>query len=277
MPEGNAKDCKGFLNWALPLMDMRPEGYRKVRKQVCKRINTRLKELGLGDHRQYREYLLAHPGEWEVLDQLLHISISRFFRDQDSWEELKNNLLPHLARRAGKESRTLRCWSAGCASGEEPYSLALLWRHRLGPEFPDLDIEVIATDADPHLLERAQKACYPGGNVQHVPHDWLKRSFRKQDGAYCLLNEPKRMVDFRLQDIREQMPEGPFDVVFCKNLAGMYFAQGLATEVFRRISGRLRDGGILLLGAKEPFPIEHLPDIREECPPLRIYRKADRK
>jgi len=271
----SGNDFTVFLQWALPRMGLRREGYRKVRNQVCKRINARLRELSLSDYWAYRGYLLAHPEEWGVLHQMMHISISRFFRDHQSWEKLRDKLLPELVAGAIRENRPLRCWSAGCASGEEPYSLALLWQKQYGKALSKPGFQLIATDADDHLLQRARKACYPYGNVRHVPRQWLLDSFREQDGEYCLCKATRDLVSFRKQDIREEMPEGPFDLVFCKNLVGMYFVPEIAAALYRKIGGRMLKGGVLLLGNHEPFPIEEVPEVYEYNRGLNIYRKRE--
>ena len=112
---------------------MRWVGFRRVRRQVCKRIARRLIELGLQDLEAYRTLLGADAGEWSRLDSLCRITISRFYRDRAVWNYLGDVLLPDLtrfARRRGDEE--LRCWSVGCASGEEPYTLAMVWRWKIG-------------------------------------------------------------------------------------------------------------------------------------------------
>ncbi len=121
-------DCTEFLQWALPRLGMRWPGFRRVRGQVCKRLRRRMAELGLRDLADYRALLETHPEEWTRLDGLCRISISRFYRDQGVWRTLEREILPRLADRARARGETrLRIWSAGCASGEEPYTLALLF------------------------------------------------------------------------------------------------------------------------------------------------------
>lgn len=269
----NTNECHHFMQWALPQLGLRQKGYKKVRKQVCKRIQKRIAELRLHGFAAYRDYIENHPDEWSTLDAFTRITISRFFRDYRSWQKLADELLPDLARSAQGKQRTLRCWSAGCASGEEAYSLALVWHHWVSGKIPRQQMEIIATDVDEHMLQRAAEACYPGGSIKDVPRPLLKESFRKMEGSYCLDYGIREMVSFIQQDIRYQMPEGPFDVIFCKNLVGMYFIREKAVELFRKITGRLTEGGILLTGNHEPFPIEDLPHMTTENRGLNMYRK----
>ena len=273
----NANECHHFLQWALPRLGLRQEGYRKVRRQVCRKIQNRIGELRLPGFAAYRAFLEEHPDEWDTLDTFTRISISRFFRDYRSWQVLGDEVMPVLAQRARKEQHVLRCWSAGCASGEEAFSLALVWHHLATGKKSGQPIEIVATDIDQHMLQRAADACYPGGSIKDVPQPLLQKSFRKKDGLYCLDPRICKMVAFHRQDIRQTMPDGPFNIIFCKNLVAMYFEHERAVKLFRQITGRLTEGGILLLGNHEPFPIEALPSMEVYNRGLNMYRKSARE
>src|SRR5687767_6728995 len=118
----NDAQCVGFLQWALPHVRMRWEGFRRVRRQVCRRIERRRRELGLDGLPAYRLYLEQHPDEWPVLDSLCRVTISRFYRDRGVFAFLEGEVLPAVAQGAVRDGRqALEAWSAGCASGEEPY------------------------------------------------------------------------------------------------------------------------------------------------------------
>jgi chemotaxis protein methyltransferase CheR len=127
-----------FLQWGLPRLGLRWPGFRKVRRQIYRRLDDRLKALQLADLAAYRAYLELHASEWEQLDALCRISISRFYRDKGVFECLERDVLPALARLAtGRGHGTLACWSLGCAAGEEPYTVAILWRLRMPLTFPN--------------------------------------------------------------------------------------------------------------------------------------------
>ena len=266
-------ECHQFLQWALPHLGLRREGYKKVRRQVCRRIQNRIDELHLPGFVAYRAYLEDHPGEWSILDTFTRITISRFFRDFQSWQILGDEMLLILAQRAIKEQRVLRCWSAGCASGEEAYSLALVWHHWVAEKASGQQVEIIATDIDEHMLKRAVYACYPGGSIKDIPKPLLKQSFRNKNGLYYLDRSICEMVSFLRQDIRNTLPDGPFDVIFCKNIVGMYFKQEKAVELFKKITDRLTKGGVLFIGNHEPFPINDLPVMTTYNQGLNIYIK----
>src|SRR4051794_32163897 len=111
-------DLVAFLQWALPRLGLRWPGFRRVRGRVRKRLNERLRELGLTDVAAYRDHLDTQPREWAILDGLCRIGISRFHRDRGVFDHLRRVLLPELARRAwGRGEGVVRCWCAGCASG----------------------------------------------------------------------------------------------------------------------------------------------------------------
>lgn len=266
--------CINFLQWALPHLRMRWPGFRKVRRQVCKRINRRLRALELTDLEAYRDYLSRHPGEWGFLDSCCRITISRFYRDWAVFEALQNDFLPPLAARAAGSGRPLQVWSLGCASGEESYTISLLFNFVLSASQPSLALEVTATDADPVVLERARQACYRPASLQDLPADWISRAFEKKGDFFCLLPPYRKPVELVCQDVRQEMPPGPFDLILCRYLIATYFDVTLQEELFRQISARLRPGGLLVLGSHEVLP-ESVTGFTLESPGLHIYRRNE--
>ncbi|MCK5394673.1 MAG: chemotaxis protein CheR, partial [Gammaproteobacteria bacterium] len=141
--------CVQFLQWALPQLHMRWPGFRKVRAQVCKRLQRRLYDLHLTDVEAYRDYIEQHVDEWDVLDSLVRVTISRFYRDKMMFAFLGQQVLPDLATQAIESGdKSLNILSVGCASGEEPYTLAIIWQLQLQQRFPDLNLHIVAIDAD---------------------------------------------------------------------------------------------------------------------------------
>lgn len=268
------EQCVRFLQWALPTLGMRWPGFRKVRRQVCKRVDRRMRELGIAEVEDYRRHLEDHPGEWQRLDPLCRITISRFYRDKGVFQALAREVLPVLVREAqARGDRTLRAWSAGCGSGEEPYSLLVLWAMEMEPRFPGTGIDVVATDADPNVLRRARAAEYEYGSLKELPDAWRDQAFLREDGIYRLRPQYRRRVEFLEQDIRRRQPPGPFDLVLCRNLAFTYFDVALQRRLLRRIVDRLREGGALVIGAHERLPdgaegLSAWPDAD------RVYRKV---
>ncbi|MFQ5790614.1 MAG: CheR family methyltransferase [Acidobacteriota bacterium] len=266
-------ECVAFLQWAIPRLRMRWRGFRKVRRQVCKRVERRLRELGVGGTEAYRAYLAAHPDEWRVLDSLCRIPISSFYRDKGVFDYLGEHVLPSLAQMAvARPRRELRFWSAGCASGEEPYTLGILWKLGWASRFPALSVRVIATDLDPHLLGRARQACYRPSSLRDVPPDWIPTVFERSGDQYCIRESFRQGVDFLRQDIRYEYPEGPFHLLLCRNLAFTYFDETLQRDVLERTLGRLVPGGAFVIGRQETLPGVET-GLSVWCSPLGVYRK----
>ena len=207
----NDPTCVRFLQWALPRMRLHWPGFRKVRRQVCKRIARRMRGLELSAE-GYRAYLEMHADEWRELDRRCRITVSRFYRDQGVFEFLARVVLPHLTSVAARRERSLRIWSAGCGSGEEPYSLALLWARRLRPGQSGVEIDILGSDVDPVQLRRAQKACYPLSSLRELPGDWIESEFKAANGVYCLSPAHKNYVRFVEHDVRNAMLRESFDL-----------------------------------------------------------------
>ena len=249
-------ECVAFLQEALPRLGLRWQGFRKVHGQVCKRLRRRMKDLGIEGFAAYRQRLDTHPEEWTVLDGLTHITISRFFRDKSIFEALEARVLPDIAARAEAEKRQARFWSAGCASGEEPYTLKILWDLAVVPAFPGVECSVIATDVDETVLKRARNGCYSKGSLRELPEALLRQGFEQSGGLFCVRQQHREGVSFVLQDLRSDAPDGRFDLILCRNVAFTYFAPPLQVEALDRILGRLAKPGYLVIGAREKLPRE---------------------
>jgi chemotaxis protein methyltransferase CheR len=246
----NDEDCIRLLQWALPQLHLRWQGFRRVRRQVCRRVDRRLRELGLPDADSYRSYLQTHPAEWRELDELCRVTSSRFHRNRGVFAFLEQEVLPALAHRRDE----LAAWSAGCASGEEPYTLVLLWQLELAAaRFPGVQLHVLATDVDEAVLRRAHEARYHASSLKELPTAW-RAAFSPCGDSFELLPEYRRAVVFRRHDVRSGAPDGPFDLVFCRNLAFTYFDEELQHEVCDVLAGCLRPGGALVVGAHETLP-----------------------
>jgi chemotaxis protein methyltransferase CheR len=269
-------ECLELLRWAAPRLGLRYEGFRRVRGQVCKRVGRRMKALGVPGLAAYLERLEVDVAERAVLDALCRVTISRFYRDQGVFDALLEPLLPGVLEAArARGERTLRVWSAGCASGEEPYTVAVLFRLGLRPRFPDFRLELVATDADASLLERARRGCYRRPTLRELPSAWVDAAFAPfapHAGELCLRPEYREGLDFRCEDLRQRMPEGPFHLVLCRNVAFTYFAPPVQREVLARLLERLVPGGLLALGAHESLP-EDTPGLTRAAGALPLFRR----
>ncbi len=266
-------ECVQFLQWALPRLHMRWPGFRKVRAQVCKRIDRRMQQLAIDNVANYCTYLDNHPDEWTLLNALSRVTISRFYRDKAMFAFLEHDLLPALARQATeRQQNCIKVWSAGSCSGEEPYTIALIWKLRIQSQFPHLRLQIIASDVDANLNRRAKTACYLYSSIKNLPADWREQAFLKQDDVFCLKPEYRGDVEFIEQDIREEMPAGQFELVLCRNLVFTYFEEGQQREILDRISDRMQPGGALVIGIHEELP-KDVKGFSVWSDRLRVFRK----
>jgi chemotaxis protein methyltransferase CheR len=263
-------DCVAFLQWCLPRLGLRWSGFRKVRQTVCKRLGRRLAALDLPDLGSYRSYLEKTPAEWQQLDEFCRIPISRFWRDRGVFDCLAAEVLPALAQALPPRRGRLRCWSLGCASGEEPFSLALLWLFMLARRFPHLGCSVMATDVDPVLIGRAARACYPGGCLSDLPPE-LRTVFVPCGDRFRLPAVLRANVTLRCRDVRTTLPAGRFDLILCRNVVFTYFSEELQGRTLPRLLERLRPGGALVVGKHEALPSAE--GLAEWHGDLGIYRR----
>jgi len=270
------RECTEFLQRCLPRLRFRWAGFRKVHKQVCKRLYRHLAELGFSDFSAYEVYFDDHPEERQILDSILQITISRFCRDRGVFDILCSRVLPSLTKdillRGGNE---VRCWTAGCCSGEETYTLQILWKLCVLPAIhKDLPLRIIATDINHDMLKRAQEGYYLVSSLKDLPKELIQQAFVRS-GRFYVINQPFREnIEFIEQDIRLQLPEGCFHVIFCRNLVFTYFEEALQREILGRLLEKLYNGGIFVIGIHESLPRGLTGIIRYEDNPV-IYKKSD--
>lgn len=269
------KDCVKFMQWALPRLQLRWSGYKRVHRQVCRRIARRMAELRQCDMEGYRHHLETHPEEWQLLDELCRVTISRFRRDQEAFDVLERDVIPALAEQVFKRGEdVLRVWSIGCGAGEEPFTLGLLWHLALKERFPGLRFEVLATDAEHGLLERAQAAVYPGNSLWELPAPWRQQAFVEEGESFRLNPEYRDGIRFQLHDVRTPPPPGPFDLVLCRNLVCTYFSAELQRETLIAVGRVMQQGGALVIGIHEDLPssVIHIYEPWDEA--RKIFRRA---
>jgi chemotaxis protein methyltransferase CheR len=238
-----------------------------------RRIGVRMRATGCNDYLQYRQYIKQDSQEGRRLINDLTINVTEFFRDQDVYEVIRKQVIPELIA-FKEESRiySLRAWSAGCATGEEPYSMAILLMNALGKDMISRPwaVRITATDLDDKALARASEAKYE--SVKLLPGLILDDYFIREGDKYVVRDEVKRPVRFVLLDIVKQPPLRHLDLILCRNVL-IYFErekQFHILEVFHRC---LRPGGFLVLGKSEAIigatDSGFVPFVRRE----RVYRK----
>lgn len=219
---------------------------------VYSRLAKRLRALGLESFRDYCALVGSEEGTEERAQMIaaLTTNVTRFFREPHHFDHLRAKVVEPVAAEI-KQGRRLRIWSAGCSSGQEPYSIALSILSLL-PDARAYDVKILATDINPLVLDTARKATYPAEEVVSVPAD-LRRSWMENvgSGAMRLDEAPRGLVTFRPLNLIGTWPmKGPFDAVFCRNVV-IYFDEKTQMRLLTRISTLLRPGGYLYLGHSE--------------------------
>lgn len=229
------------------------EGYRKVRRGVQKRIVRHMQQLGCPAMRAYLERLDRDRDAERDARRLMDVSISRFFRDGELWQALETEILPALA--AGRPAG-LRIWSAGCALGQEAYSIKMLWA-LLSEKVPFMPpLHLLATDVNPATLQRAIEGVYPARAVAQVPAEAGARYFRPAGkGSVRIADELKQGIDWRVHDLAAGLtPARDFDIVFLRNNLLTYYRKEIVEAALPAVGDSLKPGGFLVIGRKERLP-----------------------
>ena len=223
-----------------------------------RRINKRLSKTCNDSYLEYFKYLKHHDEELTDLLDVLTINVSSFFRDTLVFNYLGKKVIPSIIfKKINQKDQTIRIWSAGCASGEEPYSIAILLHEYLEKESLSFDVSIFATDIDYNSLEKAQQAKYSVESVQDISISRINSHFYKDNEMYQLSSLIREMVHFSHFDLLDTKhfspPEsifGDFDMVLCRNVL-IYFETPYQKIIYEKITKSLANGGYLALGESE--------------------------
>jgi two-component system CheB/CheR fusion protein len=222
-------------------------GYK--RPSLMRRVDVRMQTVGEEDYRSYRDYLEVHPDEFAYLFNTILINVTSFFRDPEAWEYVAETVLPGIIDGKGEEG-DIRVWSAGCASGEEPYSIAMLLAEAIGMDAYRSRVKIYATDVDEDALTRARQATYTPEQMEAVPDDLRERYFALVGGSYVLDNDLRRGVVFGRHDLVQDAPISRLDLLVCRNTL-IYFNAETQRHILARFHFALKDEGCLFLGKAE--------------------------
>lgn len=225
-----------------------PEGKSAL---VYSRLVKRLRALGLTSFRDYCNLLEGEAGgaEFGKMRDALTTNVTRFFREPHHFEHLRRQLLPPLLRKA-KQGGKVRFWSAGCSTGQEPYSLALTILSEM-PDARGYDIRILATDISNTVLETARAGRYTAEEVSDVPNDMRAKWMERQGEDYVVDDAVRALVSVKQLNLIENWPmKGPFDAIFCRNVV-IYFEEATQIKIWRRMLPLLSEGGALYIGHSE--------------------------
>jgi two-component system CheB/CheR fusion protein len=243
-------------------------GYK--RSSIQRRLAKRMAEVGVERYEDYIDYLQLHGEEFASLFNTLLINVTGFMRDPQTWEYLAGEVLPEMARSRPPES-PLRVWSAGTASGEEAYTIAMVLARILGDEGYRKRVKIYATDVDEEALDYARLGAYLPRQVEDVPADALERFFERSDQRYVFRKDLRRNVIFGRNDLVQDAPISRIDLLVCRNTL-MYFTAEMQAQILRRFHFALDNLGVLMLGKSEML-ISH----NDLFTPVDLKRRVFRK
>ena len=217
---------------------------------ILRRIARRMTVTHNNSMQEYTAYLRSHAEEIGELVKSFLINVTQFFRDPEVFAYLKSEILPVLIAQARERNQVLRLWAAGCASGEEPYSLAMLLDDLLGPELPEWSVKIFATDLDEAAINFARRGLYSENLLKGLPAGYRERFFERADHGYRISKALRQMVIFGQQDLSLSAPFPHIDLVLCRNVL-IYFTPELQNYVLNQFAFSLNPKGYLVLGKAE--------------------------
>jgi len=229
------------------------DGYRRVRKGVKKRIVRHMKQLGCRSMEGYLSALDQNQEACLDCERLMTVSVSRFFRDRGLWQTLENEIMPSIIR---DHAGTVRVWSAGCACGEEVYTLKILWQAIEGRFGPQPELEIWATDMNPIYLEKARAGVYARSSLKEVPEAIRDVYFKtmKKGKRYAVSQYLKERVIWQLHNLLSDPPGAGFQLIFLRNNLLTYYEEALKAPAFQKVVNALDQGGYLVIGTHEKIP-----------------------
>jgi two-component system CheB/CheR fusion protein len=219
------------------------------RSTLSRRIQKRMQMVGMEDYDVYLDYLQVHPDEFSKLFNMILINVTTFFRDASTWEYIGTEVIPRII--AGKQpGEPIRIWSAGCASGEEAYTVSMLFCEALGIDAFRERVKVYATDADEEALAYARQASYTPKQVADLPEPLQQKYFEVSGQRYLFHRDVRKCVIFGRHDLIQDAPISRVDLLICRNTL-MYFNSEAQARILDRFNFALNDRGFFLLGKAE--------------------------
>ena len=262
-------DFEQFIKEAASLLHLQWRRFK--RGGVRRKVERRIAELGLSHFEDYLSKIKKDPEEKGYLSQILTVTITRFFRDEKVFNILENFILPSAVDHEGVDN--FKIWSIGCANGEEPYSLSMLWKERFEKNFPQIRLTILATDVNENLLARAREGRYKKSSLKEVPEGVFRGFFEVDNEFYVLDRSVRESVEFKKHDIIHEKPFSGMDIIFCRNLAFTYFSKECQISVLRKIAASVKDNGHLIIGKDESIPLNYPTLFVPIFPTEKIYQK----
>ncbi|MCD9874271.1 CheR family methyltransferase [Streptomyces guryensis] len=222
-------------------------GYK--RSSLGRRIRKRMTDTQITSYTDYRDRLETNAEEFNALFNTILINVTSFFRDPEAWTFLQREVMPELIARSGSEGE-IRVWCAGCSSGEEAYSLAIMFAETLGLDETLERVKIYGTDVDDEALRDARSGLYPARSLEPLSSELRDKYFEQNGARFGFRSDLRRRVIFGRHDITRDAPISRLDLLICRNTL-MYFNVEAQTQIIDRFHFALREGGCLFLGKAE--------------------------
>lgn len=223
-------------------------GYRET--TLARRLERRLLRRGVKSYVEYARILDKDPTEYENLFNDLTINVTSFFRDEVAFKMLEETVLPTLININPEMQKNLRIWSAGCATGQEPYSIAMLFMEMLGKKTIAHNVRIVATDIDTRALHQAKEGIFSRDEAEAIRPAWRRKYLIRKGESFCVRPTLKQLVTFQVHNLVSNPPYQDLDLVVCRNVL-IYFSPPLQMRVLRNFYKGLKEEGFLLLGRSE--------------------------
>jgi two-component system CheB/CheR fusion protein len=244
-------------------------GYKRA--SLMRRVMHQMRQVGIDSFDEYYDYLQVHPDEFTALFNTILINVTSFFRDEEAWQYLSTTALPQLLEGLGPND-PIRVWSAGCATGEEAYSLAMALVEAIGAQEFRQRVKIYATDVDEDALAVARQATYAEKDMRALPEGFSEKYFEHMAGRYAFRKDLRRNVIFGRNDLVQDAPISRIDLLSCRN-ALMYFNAETQARIVSRLGFALKPDGILFLGKAEML-LNHTATFEPMDLKRRFFRKA---
>jgi two-component system CheB/CheR fusion protein len=246
-PPESHPEWVGLLGYLLNSRGFDFRGYKPA--SLARRIRKRMDAVGAESFAAYQDYLEVHPSEFSALFNTILINVTEFFRDPTAWDAVRDSAIRQIVRDKAPDA-PIRAWSAGCATGEEAYTIAMILAEELGLDEFCQRVKIYATDVDEDALNTARHAAYQYRQMEGIPPELLSRYFQHLDGFYFFRKDLRRQVIFGRHDLINDAPISRIDLLACRNTL-MYLNAETQAQVLARLHFALNDGGYLLLGRAE--------------------------
>jgi len=224
------------------------------RPTLFRRLAKRMSEVGILSIQDYKNHLIAHEDEIKVLDKEFLINVTKFFRDQEAFEALRTQAIPSIVE-TRKPDEALKVWSVACSSGEEAYSIAILFlEHLEGAKIPTANLKVFATDIDTDALETASRGVYGEQIVKDVPPQYLQKYFTREGNLYRVTTELRKHVVFANHDILKDPPFSHLNLIVCRNMF-IYINVALQQKILKKFHFALNVDSFLMMGPSENIDV----------------------